>query len=372
MVQPQEQASCAGTCLHIIAELAEPTVGSPDPAQPTMTTTGRNSSERFVIDRPFLKMARTLPRLTFDINAHDLYVLFQMETNRLKQFCLIVEMGSLTRAAELLGVSHSGLSKSMKVLQEELRSVLFHPRGRGLAVTPAGRKTYEHAKTLLASAEQLLSGELLQQEPVLRIGMVEIFLHGFVRVLRARSLGGAPLQLMDVEPGEMERRILSRDLDFGVTYAPSANDELDVLELGRYHLGCFHLRGPLERLALTELPFAVPASMLSSNALGIKDRDGWLQGLLPRTETFRVNLLSVALDLALQGLCAVYIPRFVAHGLNQTLGSEKLVERALPNEARQSRRAFVLKRQEHPEDAQFKRFCSLVRQMLRGSPQSTD
>ena len=42
-----------------------------------------------------------------------------MDTNRLRQFCAIAELGSMTKASKLLHITHSGLSKSMKLLQEE-------------------------------------------------------------------------------------------------------------------------------------------------------------------------------------------------------------------------------------------------------------
>ena len=66
-----------------------------------------------------------------------------METNRLKQFCTVKETGNLRKAANLLGISHSGLSKSMKALEEELGFPLFQSNGRGIVVTDEGLKLYE-------------------------------------------------------------------------------------------------------------------------------------------------------------------------------------------------------------------------------------
>ena len=57
-----------------------------------------------------------------------------METNRLRQFCTVVETGSFRKAADILGISHSGLFKSIKTLEEEVGFVLFLPSGRGIVV----------------------------------------------------------------------------------------------------------------------------------------------------------------------------------------------------------------------------------------------
>src|SRR5882757_2115160 len=100
-----------------------------------------------------------------------------METNRLRQFCVVVETGGLREAARLLHISHSGLSKSMKALEGELGASLFLPSGRGLVVTDVGRQVYTHAKRALAGIEELESvarGEPRVMSPI-RIATFEVF-----------------------------------------------------------------------------------------------------------------------------------------------------------------------------------------------------
>ncbi len=65
-----------------------------------------------------------------------------MDTNRLRQFCAIAETGSMTKASRLLHITHSGLSKSMKLLQEELGLELLRPCGRGIMLTEHGKLIY--------------------------------------------------------------------------------------------------------------------------------------------------------------------------------------------------------------------------------------
>jgi LysR family transcriptional regulator, salicylic acid-responsive activator of bsdBCD len=69
-----------------------------------------------------------------------------METNRLKQFCVIVETGSIVKASQLLHITHSALSKSMRCLQEEIGFSLLRRQGRGLALTEDGLHIYQRAK----------------------------------------------------------------------------------------------------------------------------------------------------------------------------------------------------------------------------------
>ena len=63
-----------------------------------------------------------------------------METNRLHQFYTLYQTVNLRKASELLGISHSGLSKSMTILQRELDQDLFITVGRGIAFTDKGHQ----------------------------------------------------------------------------------------------------------------------------------------------------------------------------------------------------------------------------------------
>ena len=96
-----------------------------------------------------------------------------MDTRRLAQYCAIVECGSLTSAAELLSVSHSGLSKAMALLQQELGVSLFRPRGRGLEVTDQGRAVYLKSKTILAQVDALRVPDAPAQSAA-RVAMPEV------------------------------------------------------------------------------------------------------------------------------------------------------------------------------------------------------
>src|SRR5262245_47306949 len=93
-----------------------------------------------------------------------------METDRLAYFCAIVETGSLTGAAELLGVSHSGLSKAMTLLQSELGVRLLVPRGRGLEVTEQGHDVYRKSVAILANLNGLRLHDT-RAVTMVRIGM---------------------------------------------------------------------------------------------------------------------------------------------------------------------------------------------------------
>lgn len=294
--------------------------------------------------------------------------MFQMETDRLRQFCLIVETGSLSRAAELLRVTHSALSKSMTNLQGELKVKLLQPSGRGLSVTKEGLRIYQSAKSFLKSEKELFFSTSTDDVAELRIGTVEIFSLALASGLSSAGVEFGPLKLLDIEPGLMEQQISAGNLDFGITYLPFPQANLKLIPMGKFKLGCFHRSDVFESLDLCDLPFVVPAKLLPENPLGIKERDGWHDTLFPRKIAFRTNLLSTALDLTMDGQCALVIPHFVARVVNATVqtGKYKLAERKFPAQLPNPQHtAYVMCSEHYVEDQRLRSICKIIRTALR-------
>lgn len=291
-----------------------------------------------------------------------------METNRLRQFCLIVETGSLSRAAEMIHLTHSALSKSMHNLQEELKTVLLQPSGRGISVTHEGLRVYKNAKQFLEAENQLFFTKKSDKNLEYKIGTVEIFISSLSRGLGQHPLDIGTIKLLDVEPGMMEQQIVTGNLDVGITYLPFPTNELKMIPVGKFKLGCFHREDRFQKIDISEIPFAVPAKLLPENPLGIKERDGWYDSLIPRKIGFRVNLLATAIQLCTEGHCAVYMPQFVAKAINTSIGTglPGLVERPVPAlGARNVQTAYVMCHERSVEDTPLRRICTIMRQSLR-------
>jgi len=69
-----------------------------------------------------------------------------MELRQLKHLLAVLEHGSLSRAADALGVSHQGLSKSIASLEESLNVKLLVRGPRGVAASVYGEVLAEHAR----------------------------------------------------------------------------------------------------------------------------------------------------------------------------------------------------------------------------------
>ena len=82
-----------------------------------------------------------------------------MKLQQLKYLIAIVDNGlNITAAAERLYTSQPGVSKQLKLLEEELGMQLFTRKGKSLdAVTPAGERVIERARVIMQEVENIRS-----------------------------------------------------------------------------------------------------------------------------------------------------------------------------------------------------------------------
>ena len=77
-----------------------------------------------------------------------------MDLKQLAYFVQVAELGSFSRAANLLAVAQSALSRQVRALEVELRQPLFERTGRGVTLTEAGRRLLDHGRGILAQVER--------------------------------------------------------------------------------------------------------------------------------------------------------------------------------------------------------------------------
>src|SRR3954470_3164082 len=73
-----------------------------------------------------------------------------MELRSLQYFVQIADEGSITRAADKLGIAQPALTRRIKQLEGELGAQLLTRLPRGVRLTGAGRDFLEHARKVVA------------------------------------------------------------------------------------------------------------------------------------------------------------------------------------------------------------------------------
>ena len=78
----------------------------------------------------------------------------RLNFRRLQYFVKIVDIGSLTQAADILHVAQPALSQQLATLEGEVRQQLLVRTKRGVVPTEAGKVLYRHAQLILRQCEQ--------------------------------------------------------------------------------------------------------------------------------------------------------------------------------------------------------------------------
>lgn len=282
-----------------------------------------------------------------------------METYRVKQFCTVVETGSLTRAAGLLGITHSGLHKSLRVLERELGFPLTIGKGRGIEITERGREFYPSALEILRAIEKACRKDFLPDSTEYRIGALEIFLKLLPeKLLVAPLFSDRPICFQEMGPGQIEVAVQKRILDVGITYIPVPVAGIEYLRVGKFEMGIFCAQLKMTNQSLSEIPFVVPSTTLNSNPMDILNSDGWKEGLFLRRAAYKASSLATAIDIVKMGKAAIFMPSFLKNSFGANFHEIKSPI------GRDVREVFLVLPSNKVESKEEKILAKALRQML--------
>lgn len=285
-----------------------------------------------------------------------------MDTNRLHQFHTLYHTGNFRRAAEILGISHSGLSKSMASLEAELKKKLFIQAGRGIAFTDSGHQLAPKIPEFLSQLSNLLVSDSTAAAKSLKVGTFEVFSTYFAKLL-GPVLEEFELEFHELIPGKMERALLRREIDLAITYEPIPISGVEHLKVSEVEMGIFVKSGTFKGVNTLDIPFAAPLIPVEGSPTGLKGLDSWPDHKIDRTVKFRVDLMETAISLARNGHCAVFIPTFVARLHNELVKDEyQLTKRPLPAGMKAiKRKVYIVKRESTLEDSKLKKIAKHLR-----------
>lgn len=93
-------------------------------------------------------------------------VLHQLNLADIRTFVLIADEGSFTRAAEVLDVSRSHVSRQLSALEKQMGVTLMIRTTRSLKLTDSGKQFHQRAKKALLDLEQAVIGAVDNSEQV--------------------------------------------------------------------------------------------------------------------------------------------------------------------------------------------------------------
>lgn len=281
-----------------------------------------------------------------------------MDTNRIRYFCTIAEVGSLIKAAEILNISHSGLSKAISSLEEETKLKLFRPQGRGLEITEEGKWFYQKSLEILKIVNEVSIG-LKKESSIIRIGLSEVLATTCASLI-ARELDQG-ISIIETDVGEAEKKILSSELDFAFVFSPSPVAGIEYLELGEVIFNSYARKNFITGKNPLNLFYTIPATQFPFNPVGYKIRDGWPLDV-PRVPRFSVSGFSIALDLLRSGESAIYMPNFVANLENEKISDQnKFIKIPDHKNAESKRKLLLVKSSKNDESKEMKKVSKILR-----------
>jgi DNA-binding transcriptional LysR family regulator len=240
-----------------------------------------------------------------------------MDLKQLEHFMAVAEERHFTRAARRLNLVQSGLSASIRSLEEDLGGPLFNRSTRRVAFTPAG-------EVLLAEARRVLAAARDARHAVTQIHGLAPFvdLPASLGQFRA-AFGGIDIELTLDGSRALIDEVREGRLDLAFTQPPDT--PLD--DLGSHMFACegmvvvcatHHRLAGARELALADLVDETFADLRPEwSVRRLVDRSFESAGLQRRT-SFEVNDMPMLLELAAQGLAISMVPESVAaaRGIN--------------------------------------------------------
>jgi DNA-binding transcriptional LysR family regulator len=236
-----------------------------------------------------------------------------MNTDQLKQFCTVYEIGTLAKASELHHLTVGALSRSIKRLEEEVDIRLFTQDGRSLRVTEAGKRFYILCKQIITDLDtgiKEMRSESNEKKEI-RIGSFEVFTSRLLVGILSQCFKDRRAYLAELAPGEIEKALQGGAIDLGITYVPVPKKGLEHIKVGSFKMIACSGSKRFSGCNFSDIPFAIPTTQMTENTAQLAALDGWPLSF-PRKINYRFELLETALEASRKGLSAVHIPEFIA------------------------------------------------------------
>src|SRR5581483_10271878 len=150
--------------------------------------------------------------------------------------------GGFTRASEKMHVSHSAISRQIKLLEDELGVPLFVRANKQIRLTAGGRALLPYVDSVFAQlqeAVQRVGQSMRKTTRQLRIGtgstMLNLFLPAVLKEFQ-EQYPDVKLLIKTGHAANILKDIRSRELDLGVVSLPIGAEDLQVIPLYREEL----------------------------------------------------------------------------------------------------------------------------------------
>ena len=245
-----------------------------------------------------------------------------MDFKQIEGFVRVAELGSFTKAAQLLDTTQPALSRLIRLLEVDLRQTLLVRNGRGAVPTEAGQVLLEHGRGILHQVQRAredlgtVRGGLAGRVAIgLPPSLARVFTVPLTRSFRAQ-LPDASLSISEGLTTQMQEWLVNGRLDIAVLYNTRASADIDISPLGDEDLCLVQARrpglaedpppGPITLAEVAELALVMPSR---PNAIRTHVETEMAQiGRRPKV-TLEIDGVAAILDLVADGAGAALLSR---------------------------------------------------------------
>ncbi|KGE00048.1 LysR family transcriptional regulator [Achromobacter sp. RTa] len=254
--------------------------------------------------------------------------------DEMQVFIAVVDSGSITAAADVLGQTVSAASRAMSRLEEKLQTTLMRRTTRRLALTEEGSAYLEQARKIVAAveeAEELMSLRRNQPAGLLRVDAASPFMLHVVVPLVPGYCRRYPQVELELNSNEGNIDLIERRTDLAIRIGRLKDSSLHAVPLGSSRVRVLASPGYLEKHGT---PKSV-ADLASHTLLGFSqlealnewpllDASGQPLRVTPAVKSFNGETLR---QLALNGAGIVCLSDFMTHGDRKTGALRQLFSR---------------------------------------------
>ncbi len=226
-----------------------------------------------------------------------------MNLKQLEYFVAVAELGSFSKAAVILNIAQPALSRQVRLLETDLHVTLLMRNGRGVVLTEAGKRLFDHSIGILQLVSRVREDiEASRDEPAGRIvvglppSMGRLLTLPLVEGFR-RSLPKARLAIVEGLTAHLAEWISTGRVDLGLLHNPEPHAALEVTPVLEEPLGVV---SPAEKRAGKKVSPRGTATLeeLTRLPLILPERTHALRKLLETQAALAGHKLNVALEIS--------------------------------------------------------------------------
>ncbi|HEY9459706.1 MAG TPA: LysR family transcriptional regulator [Paralcaligenes sp.] len=167
-----------------------------------------------------------------------------MNVRQLEAFCKVMEVGSMSEAARLLGISQPAVSKSIRLLEQALKLRLFkrsgdrlYPSMEAQRLYPSARRIFDEIQTTFELGKKLQAAEVGTLKIAATYSVTAAYVTEAIEAFHNRR----PLidiQFMALPPRQIIDLVRTCEIDAGLLYEPISVPKVQTIPLCDIEMIC--------------------------------------------------------------------------------------------------------------------------------------